>query len=115
MRNFIGILAIGFFSLTAFAAKPICVRHYAEKDGVNVCEKFTYAYAYVTPLKDNLQKLVCARMYESLFCKNGPPYESISSVNKGTICILNNNQPTVSNLCETVPQFYEYIRETNED
>lgn len=114
MRSlFIGLVV---FSASVWAAHPICVRHYAEKDGIDVCERFPDAYAYVAPLNTNLVKPVCARMYMGLYCKQSPNlYEYVESLNKGRICVLNDNQPPVSQLCETVPQFYEYIKENTED
>ncbi|MBM4302936.1 MAG: hypothetical protein FJ116_12885 [Deltaproteobacteria bacterium] len=114
MRSlFLGIMAI---STSLWAAHPICVRHYAEKDGVDVCERFPDAYAYLAPLKAELQKPICARVYMAFYCEQSANvYEYVESLNKGRICVLNDNQPPVSRLCETVPQFYEYIKEKSED
>ena len=110
------LLGLIVFSTSLWAAHPICVRHYAEKDGIDVCERFSDTYAYVAPLKAELQKPVCARMYMPLYCAQSPNlYEWVNSLNKGRICVLNDNQPPVSQLCETVPQFYEYIKEGSEE
>jgi hypothetical protein len=111
------VLVIGLclFSASLFAAHPICVRHYAEKDGVNLCERFADIYAFVQPLKANMTKPVCTRIYQDFFCQQSKTYEVIPSLNKGPICILNENQPPVSNFCESVPDFYEYVQGGLED
>ncbi len=113
MRNF--LLGFILFSASLFSAHPICVRNFPEKDGINFCEKFSDVYAYVTPLKSDLHKPICTRMYESLFCKQSQTYEPVVSLNKGTICVLNDNQPPVANLCESLPELYAYIKESSED
>ena len=108
-------LSLLVFSLNLFAAHPICVRHYAEKDGVDVCERFPETYAYVAPLKAEIQKPVCARIYMNLYCEQSKTYEYVDSLTQGRICVLNDNQPGVVNLCAKVPQFYEYVKESEED
>jgi hypothetical protein len=114
MRVF--LLGLAVFSVSVWAAHPICVRNYAKKDGVDACQQLPDAYAYVQPLKAEVQTPVCARIYMQLYCEQSPNlYEYVNSLNKGRICVLNDNQPPVSRLCETVPQFYEYINEGSED
>lgn len=103
------------FSASVWGAHPICVRHYAPKDGVDVCERFSLTYAYLEPLRKDLEVPVCARIYADLFCEQATTYEYVNSLNRGRVCVLNDNQPPVSQLCETVPQFYEYIKEGSED
>ena len=109
------LMGLFVFSASVWAAHPICVRHYAEKDGLDVCEKFPDTYVYLAPLRANMEKPVCARVYMNLFCEQSKTYEYVTSLNKGKVCVLNDNQPPVSRLCETVPQFYEYVKENPED
>ncbi len=93
-------------SLVATAAEPICVRNYGEA----ICGQFPDTYTMVKPLEEE-DLTICARIYSAFFCAGSKKeYNLVESVKGETICVLNTNQPPVSNLCVSTPQFYNYIR-----
>ena len=95
-----------FVSFTAMAAKPICVRNVGEVP----CNTYPQAYAYVHPYAPTTTK-VCTRIYDSFYCNSAKEYEEVKTLDGDIICVLNDNQPSVVNLCSKAPQYYDYINE----
>lgn len=89
------------------AATPICVRNYGE----TTCTQLPQYYALVRSLNEEEDGSVCARIYSSFHCMLTPQeYNTIKTIDGKKICVLNTNQPPVSNLCVSTPQFYAYVR-----
>lgn len=91
------------------AAEPICVRNYGEA----ICGQFPDTYTFVQPADTDEEDevKVCARIYNAFFCAGAQKeYNLVTALNGEKICVLNTNQPPVSNLCATVSQFYNYIK-----
>lgn len=94
---------------SAFADKPTCVRNYAGTDGKYACDVYSNSYTWVYPADAAIKK-VCTRIYSPVMCDTAPKeYNEVEALDGTTICILNHNQPPVSNLCDSLPRFYNYI------
>lgn len=94
---------------SAFADKPTCVRNYVGTDGKYACDVFSNSYTWVYPYDAQIKK-VCTRIYSPVMCDTAPKeYNEVEALDGTTICVLNNNQPPVANLCDSLPRFYQYI------
>ncbi len=110
MRNLtLWSLVLFSFPFSAFADKPTCVRNYTGPSGQYACDTNPNSYTWVYP-HDPAVKKVCTRIYSPVLCDNSPKeYNEVGAKDGTTICVLNQNQPPVSNLCDTMPRFYSYI------
>ena len=89
--------------------KLMCVRNYAKQGGSTVCTSFGMHYTNLRHLTEDATE-VCTRIYDDFYCETGSEYEYVTNLKGKRICTLNYNQPPVANFCDSVPQFYDYIR-----
>lgn len=103
-------LFYGLFLVAAVAeaATPVCVRSY-RTGNTYVCDLQDNNYTYVYPV-DRRVKKVCARIYSDVMCETSPKeYNYVEAMDGTTICVMNYNQPPVSNLCDSLPMYYLYV------
>lgn len=90
------------------ARENICVRNYNNGGVTNPCETFPEHFVYVVPEMEQIYK-TCTRYYPKSSCDLAPEFTTILAENGKEVCVLNYNQQTL-NLCETLPDYYTYVR-----
>ncbi len=91
----------------------VCVRNYGDFAG-NPCERFPKDYAIVPFAKsEERAKGACTRIYNEFYCEATKEYVRVRTIEDAKICVLNNDQPNVVNLCKSTPQFYNYVEVGN--
>ena len=121
MPRFTFLFAITALLFSAYAisgptSKKVCVRNYGEVKG-GVCDRFPENYAFVAPATDfeideepvTDATRVCTRIYSDSYCDSTPEYVHVDTMDGRTICVLDNDQPKVVNLCAKTPQYYDYV------
>ena len=102
------ILFIWMLSHVAIGANPICVRDYKGPSGERPCA-MEKSYVWVATLDEEKER-ACTRNYSNFYCENAKEFEWVESTDRKRVCVLNNNQPPVANLCFSTPEFYAYIK-----
>lgn len=102
------ILLLTFFAFAVFAAdRGVCVRNYTTKQGASACRMGFSNYTFVRHATDP-DKEVCARVYADGYCEVAEEYQRIRDLDGKVICVLDNAQEPVVNLCESVPDQFDY-------
>lgn len=104
---------IVYFALVGGAALAapdrVCVRDFMNDGGMIPCNSMTKGFAWVVPVEPR-PKAVCTRVYEAFYCDQAKEFEWIESEDGKKICVLNNDQPGVANLCEGSPKTFVYVK-----
>ena len=92
------------------SADQVCVRNYGGAGGMMTCNQFPEMYAFVVPVQPT-EIAVCTRIYSSAYCSGVPgTYVTVKDEKGKEICVLNNDQPGVANLCQSAPKQFVYIK-----
>jgi hypothetical protein len=89
------------------AANPVCVRNYDKGTNYDICAEYPQYYAYL--VGKNTNSNVCTQIQSEFYCDEAKQYVHVPTTTGETICVMNYNQPPVSNYCDSVPQYYDYV------
>jgi hypothetical protein len=108
MKALLCLLALAVTS-SAWAQDVVCVRNYVNDKGFIPCDRYPafYSYMVASEAKDGP---VCTRSYAMTYCDKTKEYVRATTKDGKEICVLNNDQPAVGNFCQSLPQFYTYIK-----
>lgn len=104
------LLLLTFFAFAIFAAdRGVCVRNYTTPQGASACRMASHGFAFARHATDP-DKEVCVRVAADAYCDLTPEYQWIVDFDGERICVLDNGQEPVVNLCESVPSQFDYAR-----
>lgn len=111
MKHLVIFYAVLFSGVAFTTPDKICVRSYIKDPAIkwDPCEHLK-THLYAIPLEPTERK-ICTRAYSAFYCETASKeYVWIHSPDGKRFCTLDYNQPGVVNYCESVSQYYDYVK-----
>ena len=114
MQRLFTALALLVAGTAQAEGQNVCVRNFLHAlpsdPGIDICEQFGGRYVHAQP-QDETQARLCVITFDDSMCVTAPrEYRRILSAEGAPLCVVDFNQPSVVNYCESVPELYDYAK-----